>query len=100
MSTLTDDQKFAEGSNLLANWQAGDNDAQKKLRDLFDTVIEGQFDFVFRELAPADSVCVTTSLHLMTLTILNQLYGLNSSEFYKGDPQRYVRTTLRTQRLL
>ena len=100
MSTLTDDQIFAEGSNLLANWQAGDNDAQKKLRDLFDTVIEGQFDFVFREPAPADSVCVTTSLHLMTLTILNQLYGLNSSEFYKGDPQRYVRTTLMTQRLL
>ena len=100
MSTLTDDQKFAEGSNLLANWQAGDNDAQKKLRDLFDTVIEGQFDFVFREPAPADSVCVTTSLHLMTLTILNQLYGLNSSEFYKSDPQRYVRTTLMTQRLL
>jgi hypothetical protein len=100
MSTLTDDQKFAEGSNLLANWQAGDNDAQKKLRDLFDTVIEGQFDFVFREPAPTDSVCVTTSLHLMTLTILNQLYGLNSSEFYKGDPQRYVRTTLMTQRLL
>ena len=100
MSTLTDDQIFAEGSNLLANWQAGDNDAQKKLRDLFDTVIEGQFDFVFRELAPADSVCVTTSLHLMTLTILNQLYGLNSSEFYKSDPQRYVRTTLMTQRLL
>jgi hypothetical protein len=100
MSTLTDDQIFAEGSNLLANWQAGDNDAQKKLRDLFDTVIEGQFDFVFRELAPTDSVCVTTSLHLMTLTILNQLYGLNSSEFYKSDPQRYVRTTLMTQRLL
>ena len=100
MSTLTDDKKFAEGSNLLANWQAGDNDAQKKLRDLFDTVIEGKFDFVFRELAPADSVCVTTSLHLMTLTILNQLYGLNSSEFYKSDPQRYVRTTLMTQRLL
>jgi len=22
MSTLTDDHKFAEGSNLLANWQA------------------------------------------------------------------------------
>ena len=47
MSTLTDDQKFAEGSNLLANWRTGDNDAQNKLRDLFDTVIEGQFDFVF-----------------------------------------------------
>ncbi|MEA3351696.1 MAG: uroporphyrinogen decarboxylase family protein, partial [Chloroflexota bacterium] len=32
--------------------------------------------------------------------ILNQLYGLVSADFYKGDPQRYVRTTLITQRLL
>jgi hypothetical protein len=36
----------------------------------------------------------------MTLTMLNQLYGLNSKEFYKGDPERYVWTTLMTQRLL
>jgi hypothetical protein len=36
----------------------------------------------------------------MTLTIMNQLYGLKSADFYKGDPGRYVRTTLATQRLL
>ncbi len=85
---------------LLTQWQAGDEDAQKKLRTLFDAVIEGQFDAVFREPVPADEVCVTTSLHLMTLTMLNQLYGINSREFYKDDPKRFVRTTLMTQRLL
>ena len=100
MSKLTDDLQFSEGNILLAQWQAGDDAAQKKLLTLFNAVIEGQFDAVFQEPAPENSVCVTTSLHLMTLTILNQLYGLTSKEFYKGDPQRYVRTTLMTQRLL
>ena len=88
------------GIALLVQWQAGDDTAQKILLTLFDAVIEGKFDAVFQESAKSDTVCVTTSLHLMTLTMLNQLYGLNSKEFYKGDPERYVRTTLMTQRLL
>ncbi len=88
------------GIALLVQWQAGDDTAQKKLLTLFDAVMEGEFDAVFQESAKSDTVCVTTSLHLMTLTMLNQLYGLNSKEFYKGDPERYVRTTLMTQRLL
>ena len=88
------------GIALLVQWQAGDDTAQKKLLTLFDAVIEGEFDAVFQESAKSDTVCVTTSLHLMTLTMLNQLYGLNSKEFYKGDPERFVRTTLMTQRLL
>ncbi len=104
MSPLTDDFQFPASSTLLTRWQAGDNAALERLRVLFDAVIEGQFDTLFKEPAPepapADSVCVTTSLHLTTLTILNQLYGLTSADFYKGDPQRYVRTTLMTQRLL
>ena len=36
----------------------------------------------------------------MTLTIMNDLYGYQSAEFYKGDPERYVRTTLLSRRLL
>ncbi len=87
-------------SALLAQWQAGDDAARAKLRALFDAAITGQCDADFKEPAPANSVCPTTSLHLLTLTILNQLYGLTSAEFYKGDAQRYVRTTLMTQRLL
>jgi hypothetical protein len=100
MSTLEDDLQLSGGSALLARWQTGDDAAQKRLRALFDAVMEGQFDAVFKEPAAADTICVTTSLHLMTLTILYRLYGLTSADFYKGDPQRYVRTTLITQRLL
>ena len=100
MNTLTDDLRSPAGGVLLARWQAGDEAAIEKLRALFDAVIEGQFDPVFRKPAPADTVCVTTSLHLTTLTLLNQLYGLTSADFYKGNPQRFVRTTLMTQHLL
>ena len=84
MSTLNDELQFFEGDILLAQWQAGEDAAQKKLLTLFNAVIEGQFDAVFQEPAPENSVCVTTSLQLMTLSILNQLYGLTSKEFYKG----------------
>ncbi len=99
-SNLINNFDFSEGSTLLSQWQAGDDVAQKRLRTLFDVVIEGEFDGDFQEQPSDNAVRVTTSLHLLTLTILNQLYGLNSKEFYKGDPQRYVRTTLMTQRLL
>ncbi|MFQ5435874.1 MAG: hypothetical protein ACE5FD_13430, partial [Anaerolineae bacterium] len=88
------------GNALLARWQSNDDAALAELRTLFDAVIAGQFDALLREQAPANSVNVTTSLHLMTLTLLNQLYGLTSATFYKGDPRRFVRTTLITQRLL
>ena len=36
----------------------------------------------------------------MTLTLMHHLYGLESAEFHKGDPERYVRTTLMSRRLL
>ncbi len=98
MSVLSADLQFSAGSSLLTRWKAGDDAAQNELRALFDAVIEGQYDAVFQEPAPTNSVCVTTSLHLTTLTLLNQLYGLTSTDFYKGDPLRYVRTTLMTQR--
>jgi hypothetical protein len=88
------------GSALLARWQAGDDAAVDELRTLYDAVIAGQFDAVFREQVPADSVSVTASIPLMTLTLLNQLYGMTSADYYKGDPRRYVRTLLMTQRLL
>lgn len=100
MSVLSTGHQFSAGSALLTRWQTGDDAAQDELRTLFDAVIEGQYDAVFQEPAPPDSVCVTASLHLTTLAILNQLYGLSSADFYKDDPQRYVRTTLLTQRLL
>ena len=100
MTSLADDLEFPAGVDLLAQWQGGDEAAHKRLRTLLDAVMEGQFDALFSQAAPTDSVGVTTSLHLLTLTILYRLYGLTSAEFYKTDPQRFVRTTLITQRLL
>ena len=100
MSVLSTDFQFPASSALLTQWQGGDDVAYKELRALFDAVIDGQYDAIFQEPVPADTVCVTTSLHMTTLTLLNQFYGLTSADFYKGDPQRYVRTTLMTQRLL
>ena len=95
-----DSLQSAIDGGLLSRWQAGEANAQERLHMLFDAAMAGQFDAIFREPAPVDSVSVTTSLHLLTLTLLNRLYGFASADFYKGDPQRYVRTTLLTQRLL
>lgn len=97
---LTDYFQFPAGCDLFSRWQSGDEAARQKLKALFDAAIKGEFDAAFRDPAPANSVCVTTSLHLMTLTVLNQLYGWTSAQFYKGDSRRFLRTTLMTQRLL
>jgi len=97
---LSNDSLYPEGCALLTQWQDGNMEALDKLRSIFDAVIDGKYDTIFKESSPDKSVSVTTSLHMTTLTLLNQLYGLTSSDFYKGDPQRYVRTTLMTQRLL
>lgn len=101
MSMQEDGPEFPnDGTSLLQRWQAGDQAALERLRLLFDAVREGRFDPLFKEPVLPDSVCVTTSLHLLTLPILSQIYGLASVDFYKGDPERYVRATLMTQRLL
>jgi hypothetical protein len=47
-----------------------------------------------------DAVNAGGSLNLMTLTIMHDLYGVNGAAFYKGDPERYVRATLMSRRLL
>ncbi len=92
--------EVTEGCNLLSRWQAGDPKALERLREIFDATIAGEYDAVFAEPTPQDAVNVGGSLNLMTLTIMNDLYGYESAEFYKGDADRYVRTTLLSRRLL
>ena len=94
------DKLFTEGAKLLTQWQSGNEAASLKLKTIFDDVIEGEYDSLFKEHASTDVVNIRTSLHMTTLTLLNQLYSINSNDFYKGDPKRYVRTTLMTQLLL
>jgi hypothetical protein len=92
--------EFPQGCRLLAGWQANDQEAIVRLREIFDACIAGEFDEDFARPPPPDAVNIGGSLNLMTLTIMHDLYGHDSAEFYKGDPERYVRTTLLSRRLL
>jgi hypothetical protein len=89
-----------EGCRLLSAWQANDPAALPRLKEIFDAAIAGEYDQDFAQPTSIDRVNVGGSLNLMTLTIMNDLYGYDSAEFYKGDPERYVRTTLLSRRLL
>ena len=91
---------FPAGCRLLSRWQAGDQGAIDRLKEIFDAAIAGDYDANFAQVAPQDAVHVGGSLNLMTLTIMHDLYGHDSSAFYKGDAQRYVRATLLSRRLL
>ncbi len=85
---------------LFNAWQQGDARAAQRLRKLFDAAIAGQFDDAFAAPVAPEHVTCTVSLHLLTLRVMHELYGMSSADFYKADPVRYVRTTLFTQRLL
>ncbi len=92
--------KFPAGIHLLTRWQANDPQAIERLKDIFDATIEGQYDEVFKTPTPRNSVHASGPVDLMTLTIVHRIYGLTSAEFYKEDPERFVRTSLMTQKLL
>jgi len=90
-----------EGGELFSVARAGDTAAADKIRSIFNAAEAGILDHCLKA-APRDMErsSVTTSSHLLTLSILNRFRGLDSSAFYKGDPLRYVRTNLAAQRLI
>lgn len=92
--------EFPDGLRLLSNWQSGDADAKKSLRAVFDSAIEGRYDANFAVPAETDGVHVSASVHMLALGILNDLYGIESKEYYTTDPERYARANLMTSRLL
>ena len=92
--------KFPAGNHLLARWQANDPQATKRLKDIMDATIKGQYDEIFKLPAPQDAVHVAGPVDLMTLTIMYRLYGVTAAKFYKEDPECFVRTSLMTQKLL
>ncbi len=95
-----EDFAFPAGLRLLARWQLGDDDARRRMRDFFDAAIAGAFDDNFAVLAPPDRVNATASVHMLALMVLHDLYGIESADFYKTDPYRYVRANLAVSRLL
>lgn len=88
------------GLHLLSRWQAGDADARRELTAIFDAAIAGEFDANFAVPAPANEIHATASVHMLALAVLFDLYGIESEEYYKSDPFRYVRANLAVSRLL
>ena len=86
--------KFPVGLHLLKRWQSGDENAKQVLRTLFDAAMAGEYDSLYCVPAPTDSVHVSASVHMLPLSILFDLYGVQSAEYYKTDPERYARVNL------
>ena len=95
-----DELTFPTGLRLLARWQADDPQARERLKDVFDAGLSGQFDEAFSKPAPEDAVHACGSIDLMTLGLIFDLYGVTAEEFYKGDPERYVRAVMLNLKLL
>lgn len=91
---------FPNGIHLLSRWQSGDEDAKKELRDIIDATIAGDFDAEFASPTPINTVHTTGSVHMLAHGILYDLYGVESTEYYKTDPNRYARTNLMVSCLL
>ena len=98
--TRIEDYPFPAGLHLLARWQSGDADAKRQLTEIFDAGIAGEFDASFAVPAPANEIHATASVHMLALTLLHDLYGIESAEYYKTEPWRYVRANLAVSRLL
>lgn len=95
-----EDYNFPKGLHLLKKWQTGDVSAKKEMTRIFDAAISGNFDENFAILARPDRINSTASVHMLALAIAHDLYGVESREFYKTDPYRYVRSNLVVSRLL
>ncbi|MEM7172405.1 MAG: hypothetical protein AAF530_19715 [Pseudomonadota bacterium] len=98
--TKVEDYRFPKGLHLLTRWQAGDPEAKREMTAFFDGAIAGDFDADFAVPAAANEIHATASVHMLALAILFDLYGIESSSYYKTDPYRYVRANLAVGRLL
>jgi len=98
--TRIEDYPFPAGLNLLRRWQSGDSEAKSELTEIIDAAIAGEFDANFAIPAPANEIHATASVHMLGLSVLHDLYGIQSTDYYKTEPWRYVRTNLVISRLL
>ncbi len=92
--------QFPAGIQLLEAWQSSDPDAIRRLTEIIDATVAGEYDDFFPGQAPQDSVHISGPVDLLTLTIMYRLYGITAEAFYKQDAARFVRTSLMTQKLM
>jgi hypothetical protein len=97
---MTDFLEFPNGLHLLKRWQSGDAEAKETLRGIMDAAIAGEYDANFAIPAPVDTIHTTASVHMIGLSVLHDLYNIESAEYYKTDPDRYARANLILSRLL
>ena len=98
--TKIEDYSFPSGLHLLTRWQSGDAEAKRQMTEIFDAAIAGDFDASFAVPAPSSEIHATASVHMLALSVLHDLYGVESEEYYKTDAWRYVRANLVVSRLL
>ena len=95
-----EDYSYPIGLHLLTRWQSRDAEAKSELMDLINASIAGEFDAYLGTPTLSNEIHATASVHMLALSILYDLYGIESEEYYKTDPWRYVRTNLVVCRLL
>ncbi|MBL4873333.1 MAG: hypothetical protein JKY41_08045 [Rhodobacteraceae bacterium] len=89
----------AEGRDILKRFLNGVTTANAELKAIIDAAISGDFDDDYAGNPSAD-VKVTTACHMMVLAIVNRLNGMNATDYYKSNPQNYVRLNCLIQRML
>ena len=97
---MIEELNFPAGCRLFHKWQEGDLQASKRLKEIFDKTIAGDYDEVFARKPSPHTVQASASINLFVLAVLTRLYRLNSAEAYKGDAKRYVRVSLMIRKLV
>lgn len=91
---------FPKGLHLLGRWQSGDLDAKLELTKVMDAAIAGELDDFFKITELPDRVHSTACMQMLGLGVLNDLYGIESWDYYNVDAYRFVRASLALTKLL
>tara|TARA_B100001059_G_scaffold181290_1_gene182204 strand:- start:3626 stop:4939 length:1314 start_codon:yes stop_codon:yes gene_type:complete len=95
-----DTYAYPEGLRLLGRWQSGDLDGKLELTKVIDAAIAGELDNCFKLTELPDRVHTTACMQMLGLGVLNDLYGIESWEYYNVDAYRFVRVSLALSKLL
>jgi len=95
-----EDYPYPSGLHFLTRWQSGDAVAKREMMEIIGAAIAGDFEANFAIPPPSNEIHATASVHMLALSVLHDLYGTESREYYKTDPWRYVRTNLALCRLV